>query len=306
MEMIHFVYHDAVSPSASESLEDLGALVVLSDRFDVASAKSFCVAQFSRRFSAEQTPAQALQVLSLPSLLHTVPSFKRVLSAAKAAIQKVHGPALLPSAAADDLKNLRRLPQVGLEVLLECSTLDVPSEDCVLQGGLTWARAHTSIGRDRLEFLAEVLLPRLRLPFLSTTAVSALVQEVTTMLRNVGPSCEQDEPLRTDETCLKGWVARRVEGCTKDVPQEVSNFVAASQLAHCLELMRAAGVQVPASVLKWCETGAHLLQPRLGYLPPDGTLHLCIPYGDCTDSKLPDTATSSFATTCGRWVAQNR
>lgn len=305
VELIHFIYHSSVSPSVAESLEDLGRLAALSDRFDVAAAKSFCASEISRNVPDIQSPVQALKVLSICTLLRGFPEANAAFYAAQAFIRKEHGPALLPGAPAKALENFCLLPQVGLEALLESGCLDVPEEDCVLHAGLAWAQANTSLGRDRLTFLAESLLPLIRVPFLSPKALAVLSEEVAVLLRSFEASSNLEEDLTADAASLQGWVAGNMEVYTTGLPQVATCFAAASQLAHCLERMRAAGVQVPANVLKWYQPGTALLQPRSSYRPPDRTLQLCLSYEKCQKIVRPGplpNVNSPMVGICGRYV----
>lgn len=296
-----------MSPTVAGSLEHLEVLAVLSDRFQVAVVTSCCAANVSKLFSRMEAPAEALQVLSLPLVLRSVPEFQEVLVAAQDEIRKAYGPAMLPNAASDILEALCGLPQVGLEALLESSSLEVPSEDCVLQAALAWVRANARNGKDRLAVLTESVLPRLRLPFLSPQAVVVLVGEIQSLLGSVEAGCSLEPALSADAAYMRDWVARNLAGSTVALPQATMSFVATSQLAHCLERMRNGGVHVPDNVLHWCRPGTVLLQPRLSYQPPDATLKVCIPNADLYNWKREGRngpAQSTSARACGRWVVK--
>jgi len=136
--------------------------------------------------------------------------------------------------------------------------------------------------------------------------MSALTEEVTSVLRSLVASSYLGELQNAEAAALQPWVASDVQPRAPGLPSvAVTAFVAASQLAHCLERMGAAGLHVPANVLQWYQPGGPLLQPRLGYRPPDATVHACIRYEVCAlFGEKTLTFSYSAGLDCGRWVVE--
>jgi len=118
---------------------------------------------------------------------------------------------------------------------------------------------------------------------------------------------------------LEEWVhAPQEPGTGATVPtaepgSEAKAVIACTDLAEKVQLMRAVGLPVPASMLEWLYPGSPLLSPRKGYRTPDATLEVGIPMEvlqsmrpevPVTQEAFPDLFEPVTAVTMRRWSGE--
>lgn len=277
-ELVHFIYHQCVSPAVSGSLEDLSILLLLSDRFDLSSLTTYCTQELVK-MSASLTPSQGLHIVSLPAVMHSNSELQEVLAAARAVVRQAYAKVFEESAVAEERVKICQLPQAAIEVLLESNTLMVNSEDSLLKAALAWVDAKDASPSDKLQLLTMVVLPRLRSAFLSPKAVLDLTEMVINLLKSKGSRRVCYSTLEADIASLKVWGPTIKAITATQLP--AGSAIAVYHVNRLLEHLRAAEVPMLPSMLDYIRPGAPQFLPRKGYRPSDATMKFYMTHERC-------------------------
>jgi len=264
---------DSLSPPVATDLDALLALLVVADRFDIRVVTTACT-ELLNSLLDEMTPAQAEGVVSLPSSVRALPGLYQVDEGARKRIREVHSPAF--DHEGNYPETFLALSEAGLGVLLTSTTLDVDSEDSVLEAAVAWADHQTSDAGQYLGMMAQVILPRVRITFLSPKCTLWFTKKILSLLQAL-PSA-RGSSIESRTSPLQAWASLDVLSPPAGLPEvAMQAVIASSQVAHCLVHMRAAGIPVPSNILEWLTPGSPQLAPRAGCRPQTAPCNFASP-----------------------------
>lgn len=290
MGLIHFMYHGAVHTPKDLGFWNLLMLLRLADRFQVKACISSCEKGLAR--VGVWSYEEAVGLVSLPQPLLASPRLSCILQRARKLLLQNHGPCIMkPSksegagtgtgtgtcagALGDGFEGepLLAVPEPVFVFLLEAEELEVESEDAVLNAALAWTRWNE---RDELQMLAQVILPRIRGPFLSGTCVGKLLQRVIYLLEAKGHAvpkhtCPNGNALASPSPTCKCFCHSGDAASSQEAQRLAMGYV-----TLCLTLLDQAGLGSGPGFLASCLQDCSR-RPARGDSEPDAVLYCDIP-----------------------------
>ncbi|XP_020204647.1 BTB/POZ domain-containing protein At2g46260 isoform X2 [Cajanus cajan] len=154
MDILNFMYGNTLSRTTSAAVLDV---LVAADKFEVTSCMKYC-SRILRQMP--MTCESALQFLDLPSSILTANAIQPLIETAKLFLATHYRDI---TKFADEVLNL---PLVGIEAVLSSDNLLIPSENCVYNFVLKWARRHYPKIEDRQQVLGSRLGGLIRFPYM--------------------------------------------------------------------------------------------------------------------------------------------
>ncbi|KAK1369933.1 BTB/POZ domain-containing protein POB1-like [Heracleum sosnowskyi] len=232
MELLNFMYNNTLSKTTLSSLLDI---LMLADKYDVASCMRYCSQQLSK---LPMTCNFALSLLDLPSSVLQDVALQQLTHSAKQFI-------------AFQFRNMKKfenqvlnLSLTGIEAILSSDDIQVRSEDVLYDLVLKWAEVHYPEVEERREVLETRLRQLIRFPYMTRSKL----KEITSST-NFGPEVASEIVLealffKTETPYIQHQLASggHIEGEIENVVNTDKRFV---ERAYTYRPVRAVEVELP-------------------------------------------------------------